>query len=276
MKEKSIRLKKESVTKSSKLLTIIVIILLTAMVAGILLVYYQMKNYNSKVGSIENNIGEISDSQEDLRSDIININSIIKVMNAGQIGEQTIYQALSSNQLTVQKSNAKVDDALDKLNTPTWDKSDNDITNLTYASEEEFNKIIDDIITSRKMDENNPMRGKGYLLKKIEDDYGISGNAILSIITWETNFCTECPAYNNVCCVRTGNEFTNFNSIDECILYLGELLDSYINDYDLHTWDEIGNRYCDYRWTINIPSTILAYNDMMWEVKFNFKDDRTE
>ena len=148
-----------------------------------------------------------------------------------------------------------------------WDYTSNDITNITNASEEEFNEMVSDIMEYRET-KNSSMLNIGGSLVKVEQNYGISGTAILSIITWESDFGDDCINTNNVGGIRIDNKYVSFDSVNECILYMGELLHTYVHSHELTSWEDIGERYCDYTWSEKIPETLSSYNEDLNKIMY--------
>ena len=50
---------------------------------------------------------------------------------------------------------------------------------------------------------------------------------------------------NNAAGLTKDGRYCTFDSISECILYLGNLLRIYDESYDLQTFEEIASRYCE-------------------------------
>lgn len=150
----------------------------------------------------------------------------------------------------------------DETLTLEWDHNSNDILNVTNATAEQFDQLVEYIIEHRDIKDPS-LRGIGHTLVEVEELYGISGVAILSIITWESGFGDVCIKDNNLGGIKIGNEYVSFNSADECILYMGELLNTYVSN-GLTSWEDIGGKYCDYTWSVKIPETIKFYNEIMY------------
>ena len=149
-----------------------------------------------------------------------------------------------------------------------WDYTSIDITNISNATEEEFAQIASDIVSYRNV-QNDDMLHIGSALVEVEKRYGISGTAILSIITWESGFGEDCANTNNVGGIRISSEsYASFNSVNECILYMGELLHSYVNSHGLTSWEDIGERYCDNTWSEKVTRTLSSYNEDLNEIMY--------
>ena len=147
---------------------------------------------------------------------------------------------------------------------PDWDANSNSILNVTNATEEQYNMMAEYIVEHRSI-ENSDMLNIGAALVEVEEQYGISGVAILSITTWESGFGESCITTNNLGGIKINGEYTSFNSNNECILYMGKLLDTYVSN-GLISWEEIGSKYCDDEWAIKIPNTIDHYNEIMYKI----------
>ncbi len=222
-------------------------------------------NYmDTKISMMQNEISLLDDSiarmisekEEELEEQSITIET------------SPVYQAIpvaSTQELLIEELESKV----------YWDSSDNGITNITGASAGEFDDLISRIMNKRQT-YSTKMNGTGSTLVEVEETYGISGTAILSIITWESDFGDQCIQTNNLCGIRRGGAYASFNSPDECILYLGQLLNSYVEEHGLTSWDDIGARYCESAmWTIEIPNTVEIYNDEMDSIMYKNNSDET-
>lgn len=148
-----------------------------------------------------------------------------------------------------------------------WDYTSLDITNVTNATEKDFDRMVTDIMNYRET-KNSDMSDIGSTLVEVEEKYGISGTAILSIITWESNFGDDCANTNNLGGIRINNSYVSFNSVNECILYMGELLHTYVYSHDLTEWEDIGERYCDYEWSAKIVKTLSSYNEGLNDIMY--------
>lgn len=150
-----------------------------------------------------------------------------------------------------------------------WVYHDNSITNVTNASKEEMALLIERIIVSRNGSVDNEIINCIDSFIYVEKEYGISATAMLSIITWETGF--DSVFYNernNVAGIKdSSGKYRYFNSKDESILYMGQLLMRYVKDYGLSSWHEIGNKYCDTEWSEDVSATTIKYNEYLDEIR---------
>ena len=150
-----------------------------------------------------------------------------------------------------------------------WTSTDNNITNVTGITDYEIDLLIEKILTNRNLPLDNEISLCGNAIIQAEREYGISATAILSIITWETGFNSVYFVERNNCAgiKDSSGDYRYFNSKDESILYLGELLERYITDYGLSSWHDIGQKYCDKNWSIDVSSTTNIYNRYLEEIR---------
>lgn len=150
-----------------------------------------------------------------------------------------------------------------------WTSTDNSITNVTGVTSEEIDLLIEKILTNRNLPLDNEISLCGNAIIQAEREYGISATAILSIVTWETGFnSTYFVERNNCAGIKdSSGEYKYFNSKDESILYLGELLERYITKYGLSSWHDIGQKYCDKSWSIDVSNTTNIYNRYLEEIR---------
>ena len=157
-----------------------------------------------------------------------------------------------------------------------WDLSNNSVTNITGASADQLNALIDQILETRfgTISESHPLSNMGEELSRIENENGVSATFILSIVTWESGFCDydnwpDSYKWSNNCAgIMKGNNPRYFENINECILYLGQLLrEVYIDKHDLEYANDIGIMYCETpQWGEKIESTMLDYNSQLYDI----------
>lgn len=116
-------------------------------------------------------------------------------------------------------------------------------TNITGLSADEFNELIDTIAEHREIDDCI-FSGTGDSFVEVEETYGINGIYLLTIFTNESSFGEKNIRANNAAGIKIGGKYTSFDSINDCILYLGKLLKTYDEKYKRDTFSEIGDRYC--------------------------------
>lgn len=122
-------------------------------------------------------------------------------------------------------------------------KTSSDVTNLSIA---ELNGLVRAICEHRGIEyDESPMKNTGKALKTVEDEYNISALYILTIFTIESGLCEQMPKSYNAAGLRKGGKYIEFDSTYDCILYLGKLLRTYSDKYDLNTIKEISGRYCE-------------------------------
>ena len=153
--------------------------------------------------------------------------------------------------------------------TVSWNSYDNSITNITGMTVDECDLIIERILSNRDISLDNDISYCSTAIIQAEQQYGISATAILSIITWETGFDSDMYNWkNNVAGIKASDgSYRYFDSKNESILYTGELLRSYIDDFGLYSWTGIGERYCDQEWSQRIPETTNLYNQYLAEIR---------
>lgn len=204
-------------------------------------------------------VDDYEPDEEESFNEIIEDEIDIESLSEGTI-PVTEYQAITDTESVLE-----VTDSIKEEEYYAWDSSSVDILNVTGASEEQFDAMVDLIMDYRNTN-NSAMSDISESLVYVEEEYGISGTAILAIITWESDFGDNCANYNNLGGIKINGYYASFNSVNECILYIGELMNMYVYSYDLSTWEEIGSKYCDYTWAQHISNTISEYNDTMYKI----------
>lgn len=116
-------------------------------------------------------------------------------------------------------------------------------TTVSGLSGNDFNELIDVIAEHRGIDDC-VFTGTGETFETVETEFGINGLYLLTIFTNESGFGENNVRANNAAGIKIGGEYTSFDSINDCILYLGELLKTYDDNYNRDTFSEIGERYC--------------------------------
>ena len=144
-----------------------------------------------------------------------------------------------------------------------WDSSQYGVTAITGATEDDLGELIEKIIDYRGMS-YCPFKGKGDVLKSIEDDYGISPIAMLAMWTWESGFGTSSLAINNhnYGGIKGGNGgYRYFETISEGMIFQGKLIrESYV-DQGYDTYALIASKYCpgNYEWSGNVSGSAQKY-----------------
>ena len=115
---------------------------------------------------------------------------------------------------------------------------------ISGLSAEQFDDLIDTIATHRGIDDCI-FTDTGKYFVEVEETYGINGLYLLTIFTKESSFGEYMIRPNNAAGLTKGGRYCTFDSISECILYLGNLLRIYDESYDLQTFEEIASRYCE-------------------------------
>lgn len=267
------------IVKSTSLIEIILLVI-TISILTVFLTYMNdtvkiVSFYANKVEMLTNELGEYKDRVDSLESRLIDIqmkdeedaefvlqDSTASVIDSGAVGNGNV-QAISY------LSNMKE-----------WDIYSPEVQNVTGASKEDVKKLIEWIIDKRWSleDPDHPILQSIDTILEVEKCYGISVTTQLSILTWESGFCDiyrgeygwpeEYMSCNNAAGIDMSDGSPRyFESLDECILYVGYLLrDSYIETYGLETLDEIGERYNGSHWTSCIRETTLEYNEKLDEI----------
>lgn len=140
---------------------------------------------------------------------------------------------------------------------------------VTGATEDDLNELIDKIIEHRGL-EYCPFKSKGDVLKKIEEDYEISAIALMSIWTWESSFGTSTMAINrnNYGGIKGSNGYKYFDTIDEGMTEQGRLLHEVYVEKGYVTYSEIASKYCpgNMSWSSNISSTARQYAEWLEKI----------
>lgn len=142
-------------------------------------------------------------------------------------------------------------------------------TNITNLSADEFNELIKVICEHRDIEYTEcPFYNTGDAFEYVESEYGINGIYLLTICTIESGFGSNMIRSNNAAGITNGDGYIKFESINDCILYLGELLGKYNSNYNLSTFEEIGSRYLeDSEDWVNMAQEISsAYSDMLYKI----------
>ena len=105
------------------------------------------------------------------------------------------------------------------------------------------------------------LEGTGDMMYFIEQSKGINFRAIYGIAGLESGKGKRLAAMNNFCGIKNGlgNAYRNFDSREDCLLYLADLLNHEI--YKGNSLDEIGPIYCppDETWANQV-------REIMWEI----------
>lgn len=104
------------------------------------------------------------------------------------------------------------------------------------------------------------LAGKGNVFLEAEKKYGVNAAFMVAICRQESGGGTSNAAttLNNVCGIKPNGSLKKFNSVDECIMYLADLLANgkYYFTRGKKTIAEIGPVYCNAEWS-NKVSTIM-------------------
>lgn len=171
---------------------------------------------------------------------------------------------------------SKPKEAIDE-NPKTVTKKTNDWNSDLYgpadvsgATAEEFNALIDKIIESRGI-KSTPLKNAGEALVEMEESYDISAIGVLSIFTIESGFGVSRLAtnQNNYGGVRARNGgWRSYEDASDCIISEGKLLrNTYVNNgHD--TWSEIQSIYCpgNYSWDDEISGTAKKYSEWLEDI----------
>ena len=138
------------------------------------------------------------------------------------------------------------------------------VTNLTVT---EMNELVNYICEERACSDedplDNPFYNSGESFYNMECETGISAIYIMGIFTVESSFGKNMCKPNNAGGLTNGSgSFKSFNTINDCILYTGQLLSRYRDNYDLETIEEIGSRYCPVNpaWPTKVTEFVNEYS----------------
>lgn len=226
--------------------------------------FYELK-YNTKISELELIIQELENEIEDLELTITRKDEEINKLNDVKVNVQrSVTPAVTLSNISEPIT----------VNISTWDFQSTEVTNISNATPEQINILIKQILESRNgfYDDNHPLADIGDTLSFIENEEGISATFILAILTWESGFCDydagwsdEYRNSNNCAGIMDDTNPRYFKNINECILYLGELLrDVYVDKHNLSSISEIGVKYCETpQWGDKVENTTLNYNEKL-------------
>ena len=143
--------------------------------------------------------------------------------------------------------------------------SSREVTNMTA---DEFNELIEDICDYRDQDyDTHPFYNTGKTLVEVEEKYEINGIYILTIFTIESGLGENMIRKNNAGGITKNGTYAEFETINDCILYLGQLLEKYSDKYGLETFPEIGSRYLEnyVPWAKEADEISTLYMDMAYK-----------
>lgn len=233
--------------------------------------YMELESINEsrliEINQLQDNLNEANQELDDLKAELDEANSKINKLQSkkfeNSINSSAKYQALApefTNELRIVSARAipKPEETISL-----------DISNSTTISgmnAEQFDLLINTIAEHRGI-ENCVFCNTGESFEYVENTYGINGIYLLAIFTNESGFGEYMIRNNNAAGIKIGGEYVNFNSINECILYLGKLLFKYSNEYNLSTFEEIGSRYCEDNdeWVSSNKETCDLYVDFAYK-----------
>ena len=143
--------------------------------------------------------------------------------------------------------------------------SSREVTNMTA---DEFNELIEDICDYRDQDyDTHPFYNTGKTLVEVEEKYEINGIYILTKFTIESGLGENMIRKNNAGGIKNNGTYAEFETINDCILYLGQLLEKYSDEYGLETFPEIGSRYLEnyVSWAKEADEISTLYMDMAYK-----------
>ena len=151
-----------------------------------------------------------------------------------------------------------------------WNSNMYGPADVSGATAEEFNALIDKIIESRGI-KSTPLKNAGEALVEMEESHDISAIGVLSIFTIESGFGVSRLAtnQNNFGGVRARNGgWRSYADAADCINSEGKLLrNTYVNNgHD--TWSEIQSIYCpgNYSWDDEISDTAKKYSEWLEDI----------
>lgn len=223
--------------------------------------------YGSRIEVLESKNEELMKEIERLEDEISQKDKEIKSLQTSSVSRQRNLEPIISYADTPEPIKSEIN---------IWNFENSDVTNVTNASAEQLNMLIKQILEDRNgyYDEYHPLANIGDTLVQVENDNGISATCILSVFTWESGFCDyeswpDSYRYANNCAgIMDDEDPRYFKNINECILYLGQLLrEVYIDHHNLTSLDEIGLKYCESpQWGDRIEETMLNYNNRLNDI----------
>lgn len=119
-----------------------------------------------------------------------------------------------------------------------------DITKPSGLTAEQYEAVIDKMLAKYKK-KNSKLDGAGAAIYRAEQEYGVNGIFLLGIISNESGWGTKLANTNNLGGItKKGGGFRAFNSVDECIMYMGRLLSNNYIHQGRTTVQAVGNKYC--------------------------------
>lgn len=211
-------------------------------------------------------------ANEDLEGQLSTANAMIESLREQQKTETETETASIDTQAYYEAAAPEMPDEI-SVRTISYEPEINydlsESTNITNLSADEFNELIKVICEHRDIEYTEcPFYNTGDAFEYVESEYGINGIYLLTICTIESGFGSNMIRSNNAAGITNGDGYIKFESINDCILYLGELLGKYNSNYNLSTFEEIGSRYLeDSEDWVNMAQEISsAYSDMLYKI----------
>ena len=193
---------------------------------------------NSQLESANKRIDDLEEQIEILNDRIEANNQFDEFLNEQKkILEEQKQNYSKSENVNIKVANVKVSERTSSNKVP-------ESVHITGFTAEEFNELIEMIADHRDI-ENCVFSNTGETFVEVEETYGVNGLYLLAIFTNESGFGTNMIRPNNAGGLTKSGEYISFDSINDCILYLGNLLRIYEDKYNLNTFSEIGSRYCE-------------------------------
>lgn len=156
-----------------------------------------------------------------------------------------------------------------KAGTNKWTAEYYGSAEVTGATADELNELIDKIIDYRGIS-YCPFKGKGDVLRDLEEEYGVSVICLLSVFTWESTFGTSRIARdrNNFGGITGSNGYKYFDSVEDGMTAEAKLLSENYIEKGYITYAEIGKVYCPVNpgWPDNIRNTAKKYAGWLEEI----------
>lgn len=270
-------LPKEETPRSPFIIELILFMIVASVMFSVL-VYMQRASkliayYSDRIDVLTNELSEYKEKVDILENEL-------DELQMQDSFEQAFVVTQSHTPVANYKRDSNVQTIPNVMTQKYWDPSDPEVQNVTYASKEQLTELVEWIIDKRWSleDPNHPIMQSIDTIMQVEAEYNISAITQLTILTWESGFCDiyrgedgwpeEYMSENNAAGIdKPDGSPRHFDSVDECILYLGHLLrETYIDELGLETLDEIGDRYNGARWTECIRGTTLEYNKKLEEI----------
>lgn len=248
------------------------------MIVGVITACAPIDNTSAKLPGTEElacvSSGDVTSLQAPLTQNVYSVEKCATVIPMVATSNDKKSEDEEKKTLTPARS-SKPKEAIDE--NPKTTKKTNDWNSNLYgpadvsgATAEEFNDLIDKIIESRGI-KSTPLKNAGEALVEMEESYDISAIGVLSIFTIESGFGVSSLAtnQNNYGGVRARNGgWRSYEDASDCIISEGKLLRNTYVDNGHDTWSEIQSIYCpgNYSWDDEISGTAKKYSEWLEDI----------